>query len=172
MLIGDIWLYKRQANSQHLLESGNLKFNPLVSAEPARRDDAKSYTSRDQGGRRLLHRSLLCKLGLGAPTLKPPQLLPCPSRDRTPLKMAATDLERPRLPLPAPLLLRDWMRLCGVTNARSKEPGGHCAGHDCVRVCSQSARQGWTSSHEDEPGSQAAPPDIPTYISSPFMQIV
>lgn len=50
MLIGDIWLYKRQAYSQHLLESGNLKFNPLVSAEPARRDDGKSYTSPDRVG--------------------------------------------------------------------------------------------------------------------------
>lgn len=49
MLIGDIRLRKRQAGSQHLLESGNLKFRPVVSAGQARRDDGKSYTGRGQG---------------------------------------------------------------------------------------------------------------------------
>lgn len=49
MRIGDIWLRKQQASSQHLLESGNLKFHPVVSAEQARRADAKSYTGQDQG---------------------------------------------------------------------------------------------------------------------------
>lgn len=33
MLIGDIWLCKRPPSSQHLLESGNLKFHPVVSVE-------------------------------------------------------------------------------------------------------------------------------------------
>lgn len=63
------------------------------------------------------------------------------------------------------------MPLCGVTNARSQGPGVHCALRGCVRVRGQSARQGCASLHEDEPGSRAAPPDIPTYISSPPMQI-
>lgn len=49
MLIGDIWLYKRQAYSHHLLEMGNLKFHPVVSAEQGRWDGGKAYMSQDQG---------------------------------------------------------------------------------------------------------------------------
>lgn len=48
MLIGDIWLRKRPPSSQHLLESGNLKFHPVVSVGQARRGDAESYTGQDQ----------------------------------------------------------------------------------------------------------------------------
>lgn len=86
MLIGDIWLRKRQASSHHLLESGNLKFHPVVRAQQARPGDRKSYTGQGEGA----------SPPLSITVLKPParcgviQSSPSwPSRDKTPPKMAA-----------------------------------------------------------------------------------
>lgn len=71
------------------------------------------------------------------------------------------------------MLWSDWMLLCGVTNARSKEPGVYltvCAGM-CVCVCgvpanavrSQSDGRGSTRLHEDESVSWSARAKIPPH---------
>lgn len=161
MLIGDIWLRKRQAGSQHLLESCNLKFHPLVSAEQARRDHVRAYTGQDQGASPPLSITVVETPARRGDIKSSPRPARAEAR-RLRKWLPGPDLRRPRLSLSPLLLLRDWMLLCGVTSAASKGPGGHCALRVCVRARSQSARQGSTSSHGDESGSLAAPPDLPT----------
>lgn len=144
MLIGDIWLRKRPPSSQHLLESGNLKFHPVVSAGQARRGDAGSYTGPGSEG---ISSSSIDQRYVSSGAARWHEIIPfCPE---TRLQMAArsgsAQTSSPASLLssfPPLLLLRDWMPLCGVTNARSQGPGVHCAPRGCVRVRGQSARQG------------------------------
>lgn len=156
-LIGDIWLCKRRACSQHPLESRNLKFHPVVSAE-------QCQDLRWAGGGGVSSCIDHCYVNSGSPLRHESVLgfLSCPSGDRAPWKMAAPtrSTQASSLSLPALLLLRDWMLLCGVTNARSEGPGVHCCPTwMCARYAANRHARGTTPSHGDESGSRgrAAP---------------
>lgn len=86
----------------------------------------------------LLYRSLLGKLEPGSPTLKLSRLLFARAAIvRAGKWLPWPDLYSPCLPLvlSALLLWSDYMLLCGVTNARSKEPGVYLTVCACVQLC-------------------------------------
>lgn len=136
MLIGDIWLRKRPPRQSTSIRVGQ----PQVSPRGQRGAGPPGGEGRVLHGAGIrghlpLYRSALRNLRRGAAARKSSPFVP-----ETRLQMAARSgcaqasspasllSGFPPLPsFPPLLLLRDWVPLCGVTNAGSRGPAVHCA---------------------------------------------
>lgn len=169
MLIGDIWLRKRQAGSQHLLEPCNLKFHPLVSAEQARRDHVRVYTGQDQGASPPLSTTVVETPARRGDIKSSPRPARAEAR-RLRKWLPGPDLRRPRS-----LLSCFWGTGCFYVEWLAPPPKGLGGIALCVYVCGQAANQHARARRLHMGMSRVRGPHRPTSphnISSPSMQRV